>query len=106
MTDIPGIYQALMGHLMLASKAKSAERQQELTNFINMLCEAHATSVVALAGSVLLTAKDKDEADREPLLEAVRRLVESADSDFTMRIRTKLGLFVEEMQTPDPFDLS
>ena len=103
MTDIPGIYQALMAHLMIASKEDNPDRQVEMTNMIEMLCEAHATSVIALAGAVLLTAKAKDEADREPLLAAVRELIESSDADFTMRIRAKLGMFVEDLKTPDPF---
>lgn len=103
MTDIDGMYRHLRGELLKITK--DPDRDVAMSNMIEMLTQIHVDSVTMLAGAVLITAKVAQDQGRDisPMLDVVRELIETQDSDFSMRLRSQIMTFIEDQQTPDPF---
>lgn len=87
----------------------NVNREVEMTKMISFLTGMHTTAVVTLAGAVLMSAKmeqEKPEPDQGKIgqmLEAVSKLVEATDNDFSMQLRAKLMGLVSEHDLPNPF---
>lgn len=108
MADIGGIHDALIGTLFKIAQDGNEYRDQEMANMIDMLCEVHSVAIVTLASAVLMSAKDKAAKgeSNDDLLNIVRELIENTDSQFSLRLRSKLLAFISEHKVPNPFEVS
>lgn len=102
MADIDGLFHAIQGQIGEICRDQNIYREEEMANMIDMLCEAHTTAIVALAGACLVTAKLAP-SERSALMDTVRDLVEKSDADFSLRLRARVLTFVDSQQTPNPF---
>ena len=106
MADLQGLFTVIQQMVIGICRNDNIYREEEMANMIGMLCEAHVMAVGAITGACLITAKDAKERgeDYEHLMAVVRDLVEKADSDFSLRLRSQVMTFIETQSTPDPFD--
>lgn len=105
MTDINGMYNALLAELLkISSTDKKKEQLNQMTNLIEMLYDVLTIAITVTAGGILMRAKlEQATSDIERLLAAVRDLETSSKTCFQTQLRTKILLFAAENQTPNPF---
>lgn len=106
MRDIKATSNIIIGQIIEICRTENVFREEEMTNMIDMLCDAHVTSVGTLVGACLITAKQRKlrGEDHKELDAVVLDLVEKSDADFSLRLRSKVLGFIKENDTPNPFE--
>lgn len=86
------------------AKNDRVDRQIEFGKFITFLNEMHCSAVTSLAGAVLFSTLADQNKDKIPeMMDAVRKLVEAVDAEFSLSLRNQILDVAVQHKLPNPF---